>query len=105
MKFTEGYWRMRPGVTPHFPAQVHEVESDAGSLTVYAPTRPIPHRGNTLGVAMLTVRFSSPMENVIRVQVTHFKGGQPRKPEFELFAKSPTVEIHQNERAASLTSG
>ena len=26
MKFTDGYWHMRPGVTPHFAVQVHEVE-------------------------------------------------------------------------------
>lgn len=105
MKFTEGYWRMRPGVTPYFLAQVHEVESDGRSLTVYAPTRPIPHRGSTIGLPVLTVRFSSPMENVVRVQLTHFKGGQARKPEFEIFAASPTVQIHDDEQAASLTSG
>ena len=26
MKFTDGYWHMRPGVTPHFAVQAHEVE-------------------------------------------------------------------------------
>ena len=39
MKFTDGYWQMRPGVTPHYPAQVHEVEVEPDALTVYAPTK------------------------------------------------------------------
>ena len=29
MKFTAGYWKMRPDVTPLFPVQVQDVETDA----------------------------------------------------------------------------
>jgi alpha-D-xyloside xylohydrolase len=107
MKFTEGYWRMRPDVTPHFATQVYDVETSADALTVYAPARQIHHRGDTLGVALLTVRFSSPMENVIRVQMTHFKGGKPPKPEFSLYPADPrpVVQIRDEAQAASLTSG
>jgi alpha-D-xyloside xylohydrolase len=105
MKFTEGYWRMRPDVTPHFATQVYDVETSADALTVFAPERRINHRGDTLNIAMLTVRFSSPMENVIRVQLTHFKGGKPPKPEFTLFPSHPVVQIRVDEQAASLTSG
>jgi alpha-D-xyloside xylohydrolase len=105
MKFTDGYWRMRPDVTPHFATQVYEVETSADALTVYAPERPIRHRGDTLGQALLTVRFSSPMENVIRVQLTHHQGGKPLRPEFALFPEPPAVEIRDDEQAASLTSG
>ena len=32
-------------------------------------------RGDTLNLPLLTVRFSSPMPNVIRVQMVHHKGG------------------------------
>ncbi len=105
MKFTEGYWRMRPHVTPHFAAQARQVESDGEALTVYAPARPIHQRGDTLNVALLTVRYSSPMENVIRVQMTHFKGGRPRRPAFPLKSGHPGVQIQNDEAAASLTSG
>jgi len=105
MKFTDGYWRMRPTVTPYFAAQVRDVEIDAESLTVYAPARHINHRGDTLNVATLTVRYSSPMENVIRVQLTHFKGGKLRKPAFQINSDNPTVQIQVDDQAASLTSG
>ena len=105
MKFTEGYWRMRPDVTPHFASQVYDVETSAEALTVYAPERTIHHRGDTLNIAMLTVRFSSPMENIIRVQMTHHKGGKPPKPEFTLYPSPSPVQIRDEEQAASLTSG
>jgi alpha-D-xyloside xylohydrolase len=105
MKFTEGYWRMRPDVTPHFAAQVYEVETSAEALTVYAPERAIRHRGDTLGQALLTVRYSSPMENVIRVQLAHHKGGKPPKPEFTLYPAPAPVQIRDEEKFASLTSG
>ena len=26
MKFTDGYWQMRPGMTPHYAAQVHDID-------------------------------------------------------------------------------
>src|SRR5512136_1891443 len=93
MKFTEGYWRMRPDVTPHFATHVYDVETSADPLTDYPPERPIHHRGDTLGIALLTVRFSSPMENVIHVQMTHHKGGKSPKPEFTLYPSPSPVQI------------
>jgi alpha-D-xyloside xylohydrolase len=39
MKFTDGYWHMRAGVTPHFPVQVHEVEVEPDALIVYLTNR------------------------------------------------------------------
>ncbi len=106
MRFTDGYWQMRPGVTPFYAAQVYDVETDADSLTVYAPTRPVTHRGDTLDQGLLTVRLSSPMENVIRVQAYHHKGGCVRRPQFEIHTRPATpVAIANDEQAATLTSG
>ena len=106
MKFTAGFWNLRPGVTLHAAAQAHEVEVASDSLTVFAPTKALHHRGDTLNLPLLTVRFSSPMENVIRVQLFHHQGILPRKPKFELQTQPPTpVVIQGNAQSASLTSG
>ncbi len=105
MKFTAGYWNMRPGNTPYFASEARDIEIDENSLTVYAPTRHIHHRGDTLNTATLTVRFSSPMENVIRVQLTHHTGGKPRQPNFTIYEDPPRVTIHEDSQAAVLTSG
>lgn len=105
MKFIAGYWNMRPGVIPHFAAEAREIEIDEESLTVYAPEKRIAHRGDTLNVAILTVRFSAPMENVIRVQITHHKGGKPRQPEFSIYEQPTQVVISEDDHFATLTSG
>ena len=106
MKFTDGFWGIRAGVTPFYPVHVHEVVVEANGLTVYGATRRINQRGDTLNAALLTVRLTSPMPNVIRVQVSHFQGLHPLTPAFELKPQpAPVVEIRDDDRAATLTSG
>ncbi len=106
MKFTDGYWQIRSGVTAHWPAQVHEVEVETDALTVYAPTKRLSHRGDTLNLPLLTVRFSSPMPNVIRVRLTHHTGVRPLNPVFELKAQpAHPVTVTDDDHAAMLTSG
>ena len=106
MKFTDGYWQMRNGFEPHYAAQVHEVEIEPDALTVYGPTKKLASRGDTLGLPVLTIRFSSPMENVIRVQIMHHKGALPRGPEFVLYAgEGNKPGIFDNEDCVTLTSG
>jgi alpha-D-xyloside xylohydrolase len=106
MKFTDGYWQIRTGITTYFPAQVYEVTREPGAMTVFAPTTKIATRGDTLGLPALTIRFSAPMENVIRVQMVHHKGGKPRKPEFIISDKPhPEPVISEDEQCATLTSG
>ncbi len=73
MKFNDGYWQVRPGMTPHYAEQVHEVEINNDSLIVYAPTKKLSSRGDTLNLPLLTLQYSSPMENIIRVKIIHHK--------------------------------
>ncbi len=106
MKFSDGYWQMRPGMTPHYAAQVHEVILEKDSMTVFAPVGKLQERGHTVNQPLLTLRFSSPMENVIRVQCVHHKGQPPRTPEFTLYTgTAPQVSVSDDERASTLTSG
>lgn len=106
MKFTDGFWLMRPGCIGHYAAQAHEVEIGENSLVVYAPTRAIYHRVDTLDTPVLTVRFSSPSENIIRVQVCHHKGTKVHPPFFELEQfPPPETNVMETEGFAELTSG
>ena len=106
MKFTDGYWQIRPGVTPHYAVQIHEVTVERDALTVYAPIGKLLERGHTVNQPLLTVRFSSPMENVIRAQIVHHKGKVRQKPEFVIYKGSTQdISISNDEQAATLTSG
>lgn len=106
MKFTKGYWLMREGLDAYFPVHLHDLEMDKDSITAFAPPRPVNTRGDTLNCKLLTVQYSSPMEDVIRVRFYNYKGGQDKTPEFEIFEQADTkVEIQEDEDYASLTSG
>ena len=106
MKFTDGYWQMLQGMTPHYAAQVHDIEIENDSLTVHAPTRKLQGRGDTVGLPLLTIRFSSPMENIIRVKIVHHKGGLLRKPEFKINQEPGlAVSISNDDKSATFTSG
>jgi alpha-D-xyloside xylohydrolase len=102
MKFTDGYWQMRDGMVPHYAEQVHEVEVNSNAITVYAPTKKLNGRGDTLNLPLLTIRYSSPMENVIQVKAIHHKGTQLQKPEFEIYKQSnPNIKISNDDSSGT----
>lgn len=53
----------------------------------------------------MSVRFSSPLPDVIRVRVRHFSGGAARGPGFSVAPDADVAEVRDDEDAASLTSG
>jgi alpha-D-xyloside xylohydrolase len=105
MKFSNGFWRMRPGVTAWHPVEAYDVSESADQLTIYAPTRKIEHRGHTLGGPLITIRLSSPMPDVVGVKLTHFEGEVTPKPEFLLKPQPGPVVVATSGEAAEITSG
>ncbi len=105
MKFTDGNWMVQPGVKAFHPVEAFDVEADDRSLTVRAPTRPIRHRGDTLEGPLLTIRFSSPLANVIRVSIEHFTGGLDRGPVPAIEENRPAARIQRDGKEAVFRSG
>ncbi|MDK2991795.1 MAG: alpha-D-xyloside xylohydrolase [Clostridiales bacterium] len=105
MKFTDGYWLKKKGVNIYNAAEVYDVKRDDNSVTVYCPPVKIMHRGQTLGGPLLTIRFSSPRENIIRVQAYHFTGGTQKEPQFELNAEAFPIDIAECDDEITISSG
>lgn len=106
MKFTDGAWRIKEGVSIFNPAQVYDTSVESDSFTVFAPYQRIHHRGRTLQGPLFTIRFSSPMPDVIRVQLTHYAGKVKKGPSFSIAARDDTrVEIEDTDDFIELTSG
>ena len=57
----------------------------------------ILHKGDTLNGTLLKATYSSPMPNVIRVNLNHHKGEVKKGPVFELNTQEANVEISKNE--------
>ena len=93
MKFTKGYWQKRDGVRALHPVELHSAEATAEVLTVYGATRPLVGRLDTLDAPLVTVRCSSPMADVIRVEISHFRGGRPRHPEFRIASTADAAPV------------
>ena len=106
MKFTDGFWTIREGVKPFFPVHAHDIEETSRSLTVYATTRQLANRFDALDGPIITIEFSSPMPDVIRVKLIHFAGQPPRLPFFDVVEDpETTVLVSRDEKSATLTSG
>jgi alpha-D-xyloside xylohydrolase len=105
MKFTDGYWQVRKGVTIQNPTEVRDVRVVGDALYVYAATKHVRHRGDTLNATLITVKFSSPRPNIIRCEYLHHMGKVEKGPKFELYEEPAEVIIRNDEHEASLSSG
>ncbi len=106
MKFNHGYWQVRKGVTPSHPVEVESYEVGERSLTVYAATRKLLTRGNTLDGPLLNVELSTPLEGVIRVRLSNWLGALDRSPSFQVFEDTDApAEVTVADDALTLTSG
>ena len=105
LKFTDGNWMTREGFSIHHPRAVHDVEIAADSLLLHIPCKEINHRGDTLDGPLLTVKLSTPLENVIRVQAWHFIGGKEKYPNFEVADQKAKPSIESDDEELTLSSG
>lgn len=104
MKFTDGFWLMREGVSFTPAVEAYRVENLGSRVKVQAATKKVAHRGATLNAATLTVELDSPLTDVIRVRNTHHAGGsEPLK--FELAGQTPSVQVSESPDYTDLTSG
>jgi len=109
MKFTDGFWQVRPGVHPLYAEEAYDIEAEHGEtgdrLVVTAPTRVVASRGDTLNRPTLTVTLSSPLAGVVAVRVEHF-AGRRQEPGFALpGARDGQGAARVDETGGSLVSG
>ena len=106
MKFSNGCWLLKEGYGCFAPQEVYEQKITDTEISLCAPTHKIVTRGDTLGGANLTIKISSPMPDVIRVQTFHYMGVQKKTPAFELELDHPQkLQVEDSEDKMVITSG
>jgi alpha-D-xyloside xylohydrolase len=65
----------------------------------------VSNRGNTLDGPALEIDFTAPMEGVIRVSVTHFRGSRMKTPCFAINESPVTPVIEETETQCTFQSG
>ena len=105
MKFTNGFWLLRKEYEPTYAVEYAGHETAGDSLIVYAAAKHITNRGDCLNIGMLTVTLTSPMEDVIHVEVTHFDGsaGKPVRP--VIYPAPVKVTVREDEETLTYESG
>lgn len=104
MKFTDGFWLMREGVSFTPAVQAYRVDTPGDRVEVLAATKPVRHRGDTLNAATLSLQIDSPLADVIRVRVAHHTGGAPAL-KFPVAESKPAVDTIQTPEFTEITSG
>ena len=106
MKFSNGCWMQKEGTEVFTPAEVYFTKKEDNQVTLCTPTHRINHRGDTLGGANLTIKISSPIPEVLRVQTYHYMGVRTKTPEFELeIGKNSNLEVEETSELLSIQSG
>lgn len=105
MKFTEGYWCIKKEITPLYAVEYADSRRNDNELIVYAPGKHIADRGDCLNLGMLTIRLTSPMEDVIRVSVRHFDGTVCRGPFARIYGTSPRTVVEETDEEIRYRSG
>ncbi len=105
MKFTNGYWLMREEITPDYAVEYADSRIDGSDLYIYAPCKHISGRGDSLNTPMLTIKLSSPTEDVIKVSVVHFAGALYKGPFVNVNETNPFIEITEDDNEIVYQSG
>ncbi|MEV8015966.1 alpha-xylosidase [Streptomyces sp. NPDC086554] len=105
MKFTDGCWLMREGVSASYAREVRDVRAGDGRFTAYAAVQKVRERGDTLNTPLITVECFSPAEGVIGVRATHHAGKAEHGPEFGLDTADGAGFVKRQGTVTELTSG
>ena len=106
MKFSNGCWLQKENCECFAPQEVYYATIGKTEVTVCTPTSHIVSRGDTLGGVNLTVKITSPMPEVLRVQTYHHMGCIKKSPEFELeITESIPLDVTETEETITIKSG
>ena len=105
MKFNDGYWLLREGVTARYATEALDVRTETESVSIAVLTRPVEHRGSHLNTATITVDLSAPAPDVIAVRASHFISEVEPAPRFELTESPADARVEPGEATLRLVSG
>ncbi|WEV46630.1 alpha-xylosidase [Bifidobacterium sp. ESL0690] len=106
MKFLNGAWLVKKGYDVRYAANVYTADITEDKLTLYCPLgRHIHTVGDTYNIGLLTIEVTSPRPNIITTRLINYKKDRSRCPKYELNETHPQVQIDENEKEWTFTSG
>lgn len=105
MKFTNGNWLIKEGCKIINPKVVYDTDINEKEVVVYAPCTAIKNRGQTLDGGMITIKVSSPMEDIIKVRIYHHNGYLRKGPKFSAQDRNCSLKCDDTEENTKIYSG
>lgn len=96
---------MREGVKAAYGKTAHRIDKSAQGLTIFAPSKVIADRGDTLNIPLITARLHSPMKNILGLKISHHEGGVEKGPHFELARDGSVPDIAQDGNSFTASNG
>ena len=104
MKFTEGMWRLREGISIDWMSNVEQTHVKDNSVA-FLLSKLQRSRGDSLNSPTISADVSSPHEGIIAAKFTHWAGASDAGPHFDLNRTQPKVDIKQDPTSLHYTSG
>src|SRR6478609_2922237 len=105
MKFNDGYWLLRQGVSAAYAKQAFAVETSESDFSIAVLTRPVEHRGSHLNTATITVDVASPATDVVSVRASRRARTVQPSPAFDLHPTFSAVTVESQGDLVSLRAG
>jgi len=105
MKFTNGYWLMRKGVTQYPCTDVCDVIVTQTAVTLYVAPQKIHNRGQTLGGPLLTLTFAAPQEGILHLSMEHFSGEKCNGPFYPYANANCPLSVQDSETEVTISTG
>lgn len=106
MKFENGCWINREGYTIIPAVEIYYTTIKENEVLLTVPTMHIRGKGDTLNGINLTVRVSSPKEDIIRFQIWHHTGIKKKFPKFDLeLTEAIPIDAKETEEDVIVISG
>ncbi len=105
MKFTDGFWQLRPGVDAQYGRETYDLEQHGRTIVATVPTKVIERRGDTLNRPVLTVTLHAPLPGVIGVRLEHHRGGADEVGFDLVGAEEGHGDVTVTDAGATLVSG
>jgi len=106
MKFTDGYWLMKPGNQAFSATDIRDVRIEEKKVTLYITPWKVFNRGQTLDGPLFTLYITAPREGILHIETHHHMGQRPRTPEsFPLFEEPAELTVEKTDTLLRITTG
>ena len=109
MKFSDGYWLYRKGVTAEGCVDVRNIKISEQSVVFYITPMKVYNQGQTLGGPLFALTLSSPQEGIINLKFKHFEnehGNYDNTPAYVYNDEQcPLITSVSEENAVTVLSG